>query len=828
MYERYITPLIQHALHIQRELEHTSNNIVKKSIQDIHDILEQQSKITVQDTIQFISYGIVTHPYYMVLFPYSINPISHIIQNIINNIQYTIHDDTYTKVLSDINNISDIDDIDDNNEIERQNIIKEIYGTFINLVNKQISNKHGIVYTPIEIVDFIINSVQYIVKSEFSESMSDIKILDPFTGTGIFITRLISTHLERYNNIQASDIIPLSWYISTSNIQDIIYRKTHQHISPNVNLLDTFNTNNNNSTIILGNPPYSKGQMKYNDQNQNNKYPHLVKRIYDTYLKKSKNVNNTIYDSYIHSIRWASDNITEKGIIAFVTNGSFINSDTTSGLRLSLQQEFTDVYIFNLRGNQRTHGDISRREGGKIFGSGSRTTISILILVKNPNKTTHNIHYKDIGDYLTREQKLDIIKSYKSIENIDWDIISPDKHLDWINQRRDDFDNYHPMGDRDTKLKRYDKAIFRLYSGALKTARDSWMYNSSKKELIKNVKHTISYCNKQDLDNPIIKPKHVAWTSDLAHKIKRDGYPKFNDNNIRISLYKPFFKQYLYFSKTYNQSPSLIHNIFPTKQSKNLLIVIPYKTGGYVSTIITDCIPNLDLLSACQCFPLYRYDNNTRLDNITDYIVYQYRDYYNNDNITKIDIFYYVYGMLHHNGYKQKFENNLQKEMPRIPMTSNFNTFVTAGRKLADLHLNYETCKKYDIQPIAKFGHLKDYKKDTKLAYPKIRQNNKLVQDKTRLKVNGIIAFENLPDVQYKVNGRTPLESMIDRYHIKIDPDNNIVNDPTINMTEQKTIDMVQRLIHVGVESDKIIDEISKESIYTRYHLQNNNLDRFV
>ncbi len=547
------------------------------------------------------------------------------------------------------------------------------------------------------------------------------------------------------------------------------------------------------------------GQSNFNDQNQNIQYPVLDKRIEDTYLKKVKEIDKNIgrlsslYDSYIRSLRWASDRIGGSGIISFVTNAGFTSSASGAGVRASLHEEFTDIYCFDLRGNQRTQGEISKKEGGKIFGSGSRAPVAITILVKNPNKKKHAIHYKDIGDYLSREEKLDTISKYKSIQHIkDWDTITPDKHHDWVGQRSDEFEQYTAMGNKETKAGKEVSAMFKLYSLGVSTNRDTWVYNSSKENLSKNMKRTIDYCNKQDLSNPILDPKFVKWSPNLTSRLKKHK-TVFNKKCIRISIYRPFFKQFLYFDKIFNEALSTMPKIFPKVGSENLVIIVPYNYSGISSTLISTITPNLEVIHHGQCFPLYTYENGEKKINITDYVLNQYRDHYNDKTITKEDIFYYTYGLLHHEKYKKKFASNLSKELPRIPMAPNFQAFVTAGRKLADLHIHYETCKKYPLKPKANFGKLQ------KMTF--------LKDDKTSLKINGIVAFENMPDIKYTVNGRTPLEWMVDRYEHKVDKKGGsyIINDPTEEMTEEKTIAMIQRLVHVGVESDKIIKELSKE-----------------
>ena len=849
-YDKYGEKIGHTARTIQARIENLlSNKTIQQKIDTFHTSLKEliNDSISRQDTIQAIAHHMVLAPVFDALFTgqfTSYNPISRAFEDIVKEIglreELETLEEFYDEVNQEIKNI--------NTDQARQAFIKKIYGNFFESADKKGSEQHGIVYTPIEIVDFIINSVQHVLKKEFNTEFADrqVKVLDPFTGTGTFLARLLeSGYLDRNiyekykHDLYANELILLAYYVATVNIETVYSsrRQGHRHVPfDGISYTDTLKINPlyredarhrgelkpfdgqfkqahervhaqrwSHLHVIVGNPPYSAGQNNFNDQNQNMKYPVLDKRIEDSYIKKSLAHNKvSLYDSYIRSLRWAADRIGESGIIGFVTNAGFIRSDSGSGVRAALHKEFTDIYCFDLRGNARTQGEIRKKEAGTVFDSGSRAPVAITILVKNPNKKQHTIHYKDIGDYLSREDKLKTIHDYTSIQGIkDWQTIIPDKHHDWLGQRSDEFERYVAMGNKETKSGKIFDAIFKLYSRGVITSRDTWAYNSSKDILSKNMSSMIDYCNEQNLNKPIIDPKRVKWSSELTNKLRKTT-PKFNKNKIRISLYRPFFKQYLYYDKTFNEAQYQIPNFFPKDDSNNMVIVIPYHHRDSPTTVMTNIIPNLSIVSAGQCFPLYTYETGNKQINITDYILNQYQNYYKDKAITKEDIFYYVYGMLHHEGYKKKFASNLQKELPRIPMATNFKKFATAGKRLADLHLNYETCKKYPLKPKQKFGKL------VKISFPKVNKDGKKISDKTKLLINGIEVFD-LPEIKYTVNGRTPIEWIIDRYRRTVDKDSGIVNDPTENMTEEKTISMVQRLTYVATESDKIINELSKE-----------------
>ena len=735
----------------------------------------------------------------------------------------------------------------------RQSFIKKIYGNFFESADKKGTEQHGIVYTPVEVIDFIINSTQHILKTEFGAEFNDrsVKVLEPFAGTGTFLVRLLESgyittnFYEKYkHDLYANELILLAYYIATVNIETTYsslrqgnryvpfdgisytdtlrvnaqYREDERHRQVTATLTGQFKAAHERIKqqrgahlhVLIGNPPYSVGSDDANDSTPNIKYPELDERIQNTYKNRTKTVRVTpLYDSYIRSIRWASDRLGKSGIIAFITNASFIRSDTTAGVRASLQEEFTDVWCFDLRGNQRTQGEMSRKEGGKIFGSGSRAPVAVTILVKNPKKTTHTIHYKDIGDYLSRERKLKIISDTKSILNIrDWRIIQPDSHHDWIGQRNPEFLKYTVMGNKQTKAGKYENTIFKTYTLGVSTNRDVWVYNSSRNLISENMKRHIEYANKQDPNNLKINPMMAKFTRGLISKLKTKK-ESFDINKIRVSMYRPFLKQYLYFDITryYNEDVHLIPKLFPKERSENLTICIPDKgKTGMFSVLITNIIPDLHIIEQSQCFPLYIYTDSDKLINITDYSLHEYQNHYNNTKITKKDIFYYVYGLLHHTGYKKKFANSLSKELPRIPMAPNFEKFSKMGKELAKLHLNYETCPRYSLgKPKASFGNLE------KMSFLKIKKNGKQTLDRTVLKINRIVIFENIPNTSYHVNGRTPLEWIIDRYRFTKDEDSGITNNPCKDMTPEKTITLIERMVYISVESDKLISELSKE-----------------
>ena len=733
---------------------------------------------------------------------------------------------------------------------ERQEFLKRLYETFYERYDPKKADRDGIVYTPTEVVEFIVKSTDHLLRKNFARSLSDEKvvILDPFAGTGTFIVHVLERiSMEQLKKkytggLHANEISILPYYIAALNIENAYRERTGEYREfGNMCWMDTFESGTKNYekmteymgyenvrriaeqqrrriNVIIGNPPYSARQSDYNNENPNLSYPYVDTRIKETYTQKTKaGLINSLYDSYIRAFRWASDRIAESGIVAFVTNGGFLRSDVAAGVRAYMHEEFTDVWCFDLRGNQRTQGETSRREGGKIFGSGSRAPVAITILVRNPDKKKHEIHYRDIGDYLSREQKLKTISDAGSIAGMkNWEIIKPDQNNDWLDQRNDAFVEYLPMGSVEAKS-RNGNAIFRTYSLGMSTNRDMWAYNYSRNVLSKNMKKHIDYCNSQDLKYPKIDPRQAKWSSDLSKKLARlDSKPKFEKEKIRTALYRPFFRQLVYFEKSFVERRGKTHLFFPKACSENLIVCVPYKFTGDFSTLITDVTPDLHIIAANQCFPLYTYDQNGKRfvlkENITDHALREYWTHYNDSSIAKTDIFYYVYGLLHHPEYRKKYASNLSREFPHIPIAPDFWAFSKAGKALADLHLGYfdegSDGNRHPLgPPKRRFG------KPEKLAFDRYRdpETGRQRTNYTRFKINGILAYDNIPETNYRVNGRTPLEWLADRYRFTTDKESGITNDPCENLTENDMISLVERAVHVGVRSDEIIGGLPEE-----------------
>ena len=760
------------------------------------------------------------------------------------------------------------------NAAGKQKIMLELYDKFFATAFKKDSERLGIVYTPVEVVDFILASADVALKKEFGKGLSDkdVHILDPFTGTGTFIARLLQSDIienkdlkRKYaNELHANEIVLLAYYIAAVNIEEIYHHRSGEDYKTfdGIVLTDTFQLSEkgqadldkifpDNSArakkqrkapirVIVGNPPYSAGQGSENDANKNIKYPALDKAITDTYAALSSATNkNSLYDSYIRAIRWATDRIGDEGVIAFVTNGSFIDGNAAVGVRKSMLKDFSAIYCFNLRGNARTSGEQRRMEKDNVFGQGTRTPVAITLLIKKKgdNKDA-TLHYYDIGDYLNRKQKLEIISDAKNHDALDWQNIKPNAAGDWINQRDPKFQTYLPLGDADNK-----NNLFTKYSNGVGSSRDAWAYNYSQKYLAKNMKEMIGFYNSQVSDYQKAKRKKpsltvdnfisndsqkISWSSTLKSHFNRGIKGTFEASNIRTSLYRPFNKQYLYGDNIFIHRPAIIRRFFPTPKSKNLSISVSgVGAGKDFSALMTKTLPDLELISKGQCFPLYYYEETdgkllksggNRRENIPDATLKMFQKQYKNTAISKEDIFYYVYGVLHSPEYKKHYAADLKKMLPHIPYAKtlkHFQAFAKAGRALADLHINYETVPEHPLKEHrgGKQGEMAFDNPDYTVRKMRFaaKTGNRREPDKTAITYNESLTLIGIPlaAYEYQVNGKSAIEWVMDRYQKTVHKESQIANNPNqYGDNPRYIITLLKQVIHISVESIKIIKKL--------------------
>lgn len=866
----------------------------KEFLKALHQNLN--SSIKTADAVEMLAQHMITKPVFDALFEnYEFvkkNPVSRIMQDMLAILDEKALDkeqETLDKFyLSVQERAKGIDNADG-----KQKIIIELYEQFFkNALPKQVA-KLGIVYTPVEVVDFIIKSVDYVLRDKFNSSINDkgVHILDPFTGTGTFIVRLlrsglidIDNLLYKYTNeIHANEIVLLAYYIATINIEetfhDLIGAEEYTQFEGIV-LTDTFamteraklekdsidgyssmfEVNSTRAekqlkspiTVIIGNPPYSVGQKSGNDNNQNSTYKYLDQSIASTYVFRSTStLTRNAYDSYIRAFRWATDRLGDNGIIGFVSNGSYLDSVALDGFRECLVEEFNHIYVFNLRGDQRTLGETSRKEGGKIFGSGSRTPVAITILVKRKGvKKDGFVRYHDIGDYLSREQKLAIISEFGDIGAIKWSFITPNDNNDWINQRNQSFMNFIALGD---KRKQEAESIYiDNYASGLSTNRDVWVYSFSEKTARNNSEQMINFYNAERerchiefkkneeigvVINPTPKVKEtflmnvrindatkISWSRGLFNLFCKNEMIE-NDGIIRPVAYRPFCRKRIMYNKRIIEMPSKWDSIIPDDEHTNLVICIsgaPIKKN--FSVLMTTTIQDLNFMEHSICFPMYMYDKEekrkdaqmTLFDNpeeedtvtykkryaISDAALAKFKEIYG-DRITKEDIFYYLYAVLHSKDYISAYEDNLSKEMVRIPTLEKFPKYVEIGRQLAELHLNYEAPADdaelgLDIQ-ITK----EDYSV-IKMRFKKVGKDN----DKSTIIFNDYITISNIPEsaYEYVVNGRSAIEWIMESYRIKTDKDSGITDDPNSYGDEKYIFNLLISIISMSLKTLDLID----------------------
>lgn len=875
-----------HITRITTIVKDPKNTREVKAFNDFADELRDDlnDQITNDEVIEMLAQHLITKPVFDALFEkYSFasnNPVSQAMQHVLDVLQEHRLDkeaDTLERFYASVKMRAE----GINSAEGKQKIVVELYDKFFRNAFPKMTEKLGIVYTPVEVVDFIIHSVNDVLQEEFGQSLGSkgVHIIDPFTGTGTFITRLLQSGLikpeemaHKYKNeIHANEIVLLAYYIAAINIEAAYHGIAGGDYQPfeGICLTDTFEMYEsddliskyleNNSDrrkrqkdldirVIMGNPPYSIGQKSANDDAGNVSYPTLDEKIAKTYAARSDAaLSKGIYDAYVRAIRWASDRIGDKGVLGYVTNAGWVDANAMDGMRKCLADEYSNIYVFHLRGNQRTQGELSRKEGGKIFGSGSRAPIAISIMVKNPDaKENGKIYFYDIGDYLSREEKLKVVDSLSSIKTIRskdlWTRIEPDHHGDWVNQRDDSFDEFIEIGNK----RNNEAQVFENYSLGVATNRDSWCFNSSKSSVLENMKLMIGFYNqevqrvggKSDCEKILdANPQKISWTRALKRDLSNAKQHNFEGDSVNLSIYRPFQKQWLYFNKNFNEAIGQNPKFFPHQSVKNKVISVSGIGARNFTAFMMDSVPCLDAIEKGQCFPLKIYEKDDDMDEglfagqasengyrvkdgITDQGLAHFKAAYPGEHISKKDLFYYIYGLLHSEDYRNKYADNLSKQLPRIPCVktaTDFWTFSKAGRDLADLHVNYETVKPYDVDLDTGDKKLTDLgEKEYRVTKMKFAKKD----DKSKVIYNNYITIKDIPveAYEYVVNGKPALEWVMERQGVKEDKASGIVNDANLYATETVgdaayPLKLFQRVITVSLETMKIVRALPKLQI---------------
>ncbi len=861
---------------IARTLSNRLKIIFEKNPEFFHDFLDSlkgniHQNIREDEALDMITSHIITKPIFDAIFGDNIqNPIAKALDKMVEKLS-TLGLQGETKDLKNLYESVKTEATRAKSQKSQQELIKNLYNTFFKEAFRKQSEKLGIVYTPIEVVDFILRATNGILKKHFNTDFNDknITIFDPFTGTGSFIARLLSKEnnlisdealKEKFDkNLFAFDIVLLAYYIASINITQAAQNrepslKTFKNIAL-TDSLDFYEEKNDkgvfdffkdleenkeikttiekqNIRVIIGNPPYSAGSKSENDNNQNLSHPKLEKRVYEKYGKNSTaKVGKATRDTLIQSIRMASDLLKDKGVVGFVVNGSFIDSKSGDGFRKCVAKEFAHLYVLNLRGNQHTSGEVSRKEGGKIFDSGSRATIAIIFFVKDTSVKNSAIHYYDIGDYLKREEKLNRLANFLDLDAIPFETIIPNNKGDWINQRDDSFDKLIPLK-RDKKLQ--NPSVFDINSGGVASSRDSWVYNFSLDALRCSVQKCIDAYNadlerfnayfreafkqrthgvksselyKQLNDQEITTDKtKISWTVGLKnHLLKNQKLQESHKDRIRLALYRPFNKQWLYWDKTWINRQRQFSTIFPDESFENVVINTGAGNGKDFSALVSDFISSYDLITHNQAYPLYYYDDlGNRHYAISGYALNLFRRHYKDNAITEEEIFYYIYAIFHHKGYLEKYKNSLAKEAPCIALSDDFKELSTLGKELGELHLNYEsgemhTSVEYNLLENAGMEGYYDVDKMTKKG--------------DRIIYNQNITITKIPQkaFEYVVNGKSAIDWVIERYKKTTDNDSLIENNPNDYKGGKYVFELLCRVITLSEKSVDLIEKISEK-----------------
>ena len=867
--------------------------------------------ITDDDAISMLSQHLITAPVFNALFEgYDFvehNPVARVMQRMVAALQgarLEAETESLEKFYDDVRNrASQV-----TSASGKQQVIKELYERFFRKAFRKQSEALGIVYTRVEIVDFILRAADDVSKKHFGRGLTDegTCILDPFAGTSTFMVRLLQSGLiepedlpRKYaKELYATEIMLLAYYVSAANIEttfnalqteaalrreepapdyvpfaNIALADTFQiHEDGDIPDLNVFSANNDTIerqkaapiNVVIGNPPYSSGQTSANDLNANLKYPSLDERIARTYAEKSTATNkNSLYDSYLRAFRWATDRIGDQGVVAFVSNGGWLDGNTGDGVRLSMAEDFTDLYVFNLRGNMRNAN--WKAEGGQVFGADSQTTIAVTIGVKDPNAEGFRLHYTQTPDGCSREGKLELIKT-SALNIIEWQSITPNEYGDWLSQRDPDFETWPVLGNKS----RSSTNFFRDFSRGAETGRDSWVYSSSSNALHDSIRTLCSNFNDavressqhglspKDLfatSPKFVNPQKIKWTSTLEARLKRAMEIQADDSGFRTSLYRPFQRQHFYFDDALTHRQGQLPTMFPTPKHRNtgFYVVNPGSAKPF-SAIGTDLLPDLAMYgsNAGQYFPRFTWapveaedgglfgggavvkhsgevsvygeigevvDGYVRVDNVTDEIKTIYRDALGAD-ITGDDIFHFVYGKLHDPAYRETYAADLKKMLPRIktPETrEEFDTFAAAGAELMALHVGYEDVEPWPLDIRVRAG-IDESDRETwrvlKMRWAKRKdpETGKNVNDVTKLLYNKHVTISGIPEEadEYLLGSRSAVAWLIDRYQVKKDKASGIVNDPNDWADEvgnpRYIVDLIGKVTRVAMETVRIVD----------------------
>ena len=727
---------------------------------------------------------------------------------------------------------------------EKQNFLKVVYETFYKSYNPKAADRLGVVYTPNEIVKFMIESTDFLLHKHYNKFLEDknVHILDPATGTGTYICDIID-HIRKEkleykykNELHSNEVAILPYYISNLNIEFTYNQKMGQYVEfknhcfvdtldnmgfefrgKQFDMFESFSEENSKRvyqqnqkpiSVVIGNPPYNANQQNENDNNKNREYPKIDERIKDTFIKHSTAQKTKVYDMYARFYRWAFDRIEDNGVVAYITNRSFIDSRTFDGFRKCVQDDFDYAYIIDTKSDVRTNPKIAGTTHN-VFGIQTGVAIMFLIKKKQKDNDTCKIHYISLDDFWLKEKKLEWF-SEKELSKIPFDIIRPDKQNNWINITDNDFEDLIPVCDKKVKAGKSKKAIFELYSGMPKTNRDEWVYDFDLENLKKKVTYFSTVYNGlidsgKTSDSEL--PGKIKWSRDLKNKLNAKQKVTVDFEKNLTSLWRPFVSKHYYSEKILSDVLTQNHYQIFGKNLSNTNTVLSFNgaNASYWNCLATNQFLDYNsLYGGCQCLPLHCYDEHgVKQDNITDWGLNKFTKNYKTSKITKEDVFYYVYAVMNNPAYIKKYGQDLKRQLPRIPFYQDFFEWRDIGIKLIKLHTGYETIKCYDLIIVEK-----EQKKDPKVKLKADKSTGQIIIDENT-------TLEGIPEEAWNfvIGPRSAIEWVLDQYKAKKPKDLTIATKfNAYNFLEYKeeVIKLLMRVCSVSVETARVLAEMKK------------------
>ena len=736
---------------------------------------------------------------------------------------------------------------------QKQSFLNTVYEQFFQGFSLEVADTHGIVYTPQPIVDFMVRSVDQILKTEFGDghrslSAKDVHIFDPFVGTGNFIVRTMreirpTTLEDKYTTeLHCNEVMLLPYYIASMNIEHEFYEATGDYQPfEGICLVDTFDLAENRQLplfapentrrveeqketpmfVVIGNPPYNAKQVNENDNNKNREYKTMAARVAETYGKDSTATNkNALADPYVKAIRWASDRIGDEGVVAFVTNNSFLDGVAFDGMRKHLADDFNAIYILDLGGNVRKNPKLSGATHN-VFGIQVGVSINLFVKRRNNTNPQAEMFYARVDEFWRKEDKYRYLDSKEHYHrNIKWKPITPDRRYTWLTEGlHAEFETFIPIGSKVTKAAKGEAGdvIFKDYSRGVATSRDVWAYNFNRNALAENMSEMIDAYNVQvfkwehrrdrdaNVDDFVVSDDtKISWSESLKRNLQRGKAADFSQEKVRISLYRPFTKSNLYFDRMMTERVYVFPFIFPIPETENRVICVNITKEKPFTCLMVDCIPDLVAIggfgSPGQCFPFYTYDKDggNRRENITDWALAKFRAHYQDDTITKWDLFHYVYALLHHPDYRERYQANLNRDRPRLPYAPDFWEFAKAGQRLGEIHIGYEEMPEYQLAFI----------ENREVPINWRVEKMKLSKDKTQLVYNDFLTLDGIPAkvFDYRLGNRSALGWVVDQYCVKRDKRSGIVNDPNRADDPRYIVKLIGKVITVSLETVEIVE----------------------